>query len=248
MHLLETRHQRDYADASYPHGLVRHLRDLGILSPRLTLAHCVWARDDELALIADADATIAVNTSSNLQLRSGVAPVARMRARGCRVALGVDGCALDDDDDAVRELRLAGMLHAEPGIDGGWQRSELLRAATAHGRRTVGVPGNGALVGGALADWLSLDVSSLDRDAVGTVTPWSLLMARGNKGHIAELVVAGEVIVRDGYCVSVDRDAVHADLRQRFRRAAEERADLRDVWARLSPAIADFYRGRVGCC
>ncbi len=38
----------------------------GCLSPRLTLAHCTWARPDELELIAERGATIAVNTSSNL--------------------------------------------------------------------------------------------------------------------------------------------------------------------------------------
>ena len=55
--------------------------------------------------------TIAVNTSSNLSLRSGIAPVREMVKRGCRVALGLDGMTLDEDDDALREMRLAHMLH-----------------------------------------------------------------------------------------------------------------------------------------
>src|SRR5271166_768223 len=41
MHLLETRCQRAFADRAYPEGLVRRLEALGLLSPRLTLAHCV---------------------------------------------------------------------------------------------------------------------------------------------------------------------------------------------------------------
>ena len=35
MHLLETRYQRDWADQLYPQGIVRHLDDIGLLSPRL---------------------------------------------------------------------------------------------------------------------------------------------------------------------------------------------------------------------
>jgi len=48
MHLLETQPQRIWLDETYPNGGVEFLRDIGFLSPRLTLAHCVWARDAEL--------------------------------------------------------------------------------------------------------------------------------------------------------------------------------------------------------
>ncbi|WP_171070313.1 amidohydrolase family protein [Methylobacterium terricola] len=90
-HLFETQYQRDWADRTYPGGLVRRWREIGLLSPRLTLAHCVHARPDELEMIAEAGCVVAVNTSSNLALRSGIAPVAEMVRRGCRVALGIDG-------------------------------------------------------------------------------------------------------------------------------------------------------------
>ena len=104
-------------DAAHPDGVVQHMDRLGLLSPRLTLAHCVWARPDELELLAARGVTIAVNTSSNLHLRSGIAPVARMVATGCRIALGIDGGALDDDDDALRELRLLHLLHVGKGFE-----------------------------------------------------------------------------------------------------------------------------------
>ena len=45
MHLLETRYQRAWADQNLPDGIVRHLDAIGLLSPRLSLAHCVWARE-----------------------------------------------------------------------------------------------------------------------------------------------------------------------------------------------------------
>src|SRR5580692_570176 len=106
MHLLETKYQRQWADATYPGGVVRMLDDIGLLSPRLTLAHCVWARPDELELLAERGVIISVNTSSNLHLHSGIAPLTRMMERDCSVAFGIDGKAFDDDDDALRELRL----------------------------------------------------------------------------------------------------------------------------------------------
>ncbi len=66
MHLLETRYQREWADRHFPGGIARHLKEIGLLSPRLTLAHCTWASPEDLELIAESGATISVNTSSNL--------------------------------------------------------------------------------------------------------------------------------------------------------------------------------------
>jgi 5-methylthioadenosine/S-adenosylhomocysteine deaminase len=58
MHLLETRYQREWMDKNYPDGVVKFLDSIGFLSPRLTLAHCVWTRPDELELLAARGVTI----------------------------------------------------------------------------------------------------------------------------------------------------------------------------------------------
>ena len=137
MHLLETRYQRAFADANFPDGIVKHLDSVGLLSPRLSLAHCVWARPDELALLAERGVTLVNNNSSNLHLRSGMAPVARMVERGCRVALGIDGSALDKDDDSLRELRLAHLLHVGTGFTTSVSREQALRMAVGNGRLSV---------------------------------------------------------------------------------------------------------------
>ncbi len=53
MHLLETIYQRRWADSAFPGGMVRYLKEIGLLSERLTLAHCIHATPDELELIAE---------------------------------------------------------------------------------------------------------------------------------------------------------------------------------------------------
>jgi cytosine/adenosine deaminase-related metal-dependent hydrolase len=74
VHLLETRYQRAWMDAEYPGGVVKHLDSIALLSPRLSLAHCVGARPE---LPAERGATIVIINSSNQHLRSGIAPVAQ---------------------------------------------------------------------------------------------------------------------------------------------------------------------------
>ena len=178
MHLLETRYQRAFADAEYREGVVSRLDKLGLLSPRLTLAHCVYARPGELDQIARAGAVIATNPSSNLHLASGVAPIGEALKRGCRVAIGVDASALDEDDDILREMRLGHFLHGGWGFESLVERGPWLAGIVEHGRFANGSPGKGALEVGEPADVLVLDLDRLDRDAIMPVEPIDLLFSR----------------------------------------------------------------------
>ena len=178
----------------------RYLDSIGFLSERLTLAHCTWARPDELELLAERKATISVNTSSNLHLRSGVAPLAEMVKRGCRVALGLDGATLDEDDDALREMRLADLLHAGTGFCVDVDRKTLLNAVLVNGRRSVTNEENGGVLApGAPADLLVIDWDKLDADRLRPdLDPLDLLFARSTMRHIKELIVGGRTVTRDG--------------------------------------------------
>ena len=214
MHLLETVYQRAWADQTFPGGVVRHLRDIGLLSDRLALAHCTHARPDELDMIAEAGAVVVTNPSSNLHLRSGLAPITEAHRRGCAVAVGVDGAALDEDDDALRELRLAAMLHGGVGFEPTWSRAEFLTLAVRNGRRATGAPGPGALAPGEPADFTVLDLDALDRDAIMPVNPIDLLFARGTLSAVLDVVVAGRTIVRDGQLTGVDLALMEAEQRR----------------------------------
>jgi len=261
MHLLETRYQRDWADQQYPDGMVRWLDSMGFLSPRLTLAHCAWARPDELELLAERGVTIAVNTSSNLHLRSGIAPVAAMRAAGCRVAMGLDGLAFDEDDDGLREMRLAGALHRGWGFEADWTDASLWQFASSTGRRSVmGAAKDEALPGGRIqpghaADFLVLDLDQVDGDfgLIDGVDPVAPFMARANANAIASVVAGGEVRVQDGRVTGIDEPALRAELAARTRAAIEADGQWRawrDTLAGFAEDLGPFYRGRqfLGCC
>jgi cytosine/adenosine deaminase-related metal-dependent hydrolase len=248
MHLLETRYQRAFADRVYPEGAVASLKSLGLLTPRLTLAHCVHARNEDLDAIAETGAIIATNPSSNLHLRSGVAPIAEAVRRGCRVALGVDASAFDEDDDILREMRLGHFLHGGWGFDKIIERGDWLRKIVADGRFANGAPGDGSLRVGEPADILVLDLDALDRDAVMSVEPIDLVFARATGTHVAALIVDGKEIVRDGKLTRVDLDAAEGALRAEFRKKMPSRAAFLGAWDDLEPAVAEFYRSGLGCC
>jgi cytosine/adenosine deaminase-related metal-dependent hydrolase len=249
MHLLETRYQRAWADAAHPEGVVKHLDALGLLSPRLTLAHCVWARPDELELLAERGVTIAINTSSNLHLHSGIAPVARMVEAGCRIALGLDGSALDDDDDALREMRLWHLLHVGNGFRVAVGREQTLRAAFANGRLSVtNVDDGGAIEAGAPADILLLDWDAIDDDQLhADVDPLVLMLTRATARHVRELIVAGRTVVKDGVLPGIDLLAARGEVLSQMRHAVPGKAHIAAALPLLEQAIARHYEPNPSC-
>ncbi len=184
-------------------------------------------RPDELDMIAESGATIVTNFSSNLHLHSGLAPIADAHRRGCPIAVGVDGVALDEDDDAIREMRLVQMAHDGLGFDRTWGRAEFLALAIRNGRKSIRAPGSGMLAPGAPADFIVLDIGRLDGDAIMPLDPLDMLFARGNASHVAEVVVAGRTVARAGVPTGIDLQALEAELRAACRGAIEAQASSR---------------------
>jgi len=250
MHLLETRTQRAWLDANYPGGILKFLDGIGFLSPRLTLAHCTWARPDELELIAERGATISVNTSSNLHLRSGIAPLKEMVKRGCRVALGLDGSTFDEDDDALREMRLAHLLHQGTAFTTDVGHPAMLRMAFQNGRLSItNKDDGGALAAGEPADILVLDWDAVDAERLRPdLNPFDLLFARTTMRHIHELIVAGRSVVRDGQVLGIDYPAMRDDLLARLRAAMGQNMPLAAALCELERAVAAHYLAEAPCC
>ncbi len=247
-HLFETQYQREWADHAYPQGLVRHWKEIGLLSPRLTLAHATYARPDELELIAEAGCTISVNTSSNLALRSGLAPLSAMLKAGCKIAYGIDGQAFDEDDDALREIRLLWSLHGGWGFNEVISPRQCLAIALENGRGALSSPMGGRLEAGHAADLVVLDRAALDDDGLSDVDPLDLFFARATKRHVREVIVAGRSVVKEGKVLGVDHDAAVRELRSLYRHGMAQRQDLMGALPHLDEAITHHYRMRLGCC
>ncbi|WP_025035650.1 amidohydrolase family protein [Bradyrhizobium sp. DOA9] len=246
MHLLETVYQRAWADQQFP-DMVRWLRDVGFLSERLTLAHCIHARPEELEMIAASGARIVTNFSSNMHLRSGLAPIAAAHRCGCAITVGVDGLALDEDDDILREMRLVQMVHGGLGFKATWVPAEMFSLAIRNGRHATGAPGNGELAAGNPADYVVIDLDRLDRDRIMPVDPMALLFARGNASLVKEVVVAGKTIVRDGICAGVDLPAIEQELRAMYRANVGKLDGFRRMWPSLSDRLSGWFEQQLTC-
>jgi len=243
MHLLETRIQREYLDACHPDGgPVRHLDRLGLLSPRLSVAHGAWLRPDEMELLAERGVTVAVNSSSNLALRHGRVSMTELARRGVPIAMGLDGFTLDDDDDAFRELRLNWRLEGGTWSERGLGPAALLDIACHGGRQAVlGDRLETALTEGAPADALVLDRRRLMADVVVPVADADIVAQRATRAVVQGLWVAGREVVRDGRLATLDLPALQAELDAEVRRGAEGFAAWRQVTDAWRDVLARAY-------
>jgi cytosine/adenosine deaminase-related metal-dependent hydrolase len=243
MHLLESRYQRQWTDHQYSGGPVKRLDELGLLSERLTLAHGTWLRPEESEILARRNVTISINTSSNLRLKSGIAPLPAMKTAGLRIAIGLDALALDDDDDILRELRLTHLLHGGIGFDKQVSRADIFRAGSEAGACAVCGPSRaGELCEGAHADFIVLDYRRFAADLPDILDePFNTFFTRARKEHIESVHVAGLPIVRGGRVLGVDEDALHSDLTQQLAQAAPQLAELQPLLRRMQEGLRRFY-------
>ena len=111
VHLSET--AKEHAECKARYGGLTPTQVLareGVFDTRATAAHCVYVTEEDMALLAEKQVTVAHNPVSNLKLASGIAPVAKMQQLGVNVALGTDGVASNNNHDLFEEMKLAAIL------------------------------------------------------------------------------------------------------------------------------------------
>jgi 5-methylthioadenosine/S-adenosylhomocysteine deaminase len=247
MHVLETPYQQEYARRRTGTTAVQHLADLGLLGPQLTIGHGVWLTEADIELVASTGTMVCHNASSNLRLRSGVAPVNPLLAHGVRVALGLDEAGINDDRDMLQEMRLVLRLHREPGMDDRVPTAaQVLQMATEHGAQTTGFAGQiGTLEPGKAADlvlmpWHHLAYPYLD-PAISVV---DTVVHRGKVSGVETVLVAGVPVLRDGQVIRVAKAAVLEELAAALRQPLNAEEIHRQQLARdIFPHVQRFYDG-----
>jgi 5-methylthioadenosine/S-adenosylhomocysteine deaminase len=247
MHLVETAYQREYARRRTGHTAFRHLVDRGLAGPNLTLGHGVWLTEDDLDRVALTGTMICHNASSNLRLRSGVAPLNHWAARGVKVAIGLDEAGINDDRDMLQEMRLVLRLHRVPGMEDVVPTcSQVLRMATEDGAATTPYAGHiGTLEPGKAADVVLLSWSQIAHPYLDPDTSVvDAVIHRAKTAGVALVMVAGEVVLRDGRFTRIDKPAVLAELATSLRAPLTSEEEARRRLSRdVFPGVERFYDG-----
>ena len=217
-------------------SLVARLDRLGLLAADVSMAHCVWLDDDEIARAARAGASIVHNPASNLKLGSGVARVRRMLEAGVCVAVATDGPCSSDNFNMFEAMRLAGLLHTSNQIDyEDWLPArQVLRMATVNGARAAGLGAEtGSLEAGKRADLVLLSRDSVHWAAAND--PLVQLVYCENGSSVDKVFVDGELVVDGGRMTTLDEQALFAEV-------SEVRAALEPAAREAHAAVAPLAR------
>jgi 5-methylthioadenosine/S-adenosylhomocysteine deaminase len=205
-----------------------HLHDLGVLGPNVVIGHGVWLDDEEIDLLLETGTAVAYCPWAYLRLGQGVCGHGRhaeIVARGGRVALGCDAANAGDSTDILRAAAVAAGIARDVAVDPtSFGAHDAFELATIAGAGAIGMADRiGSIEVGKKGDLVVHDTSGWEwvpRGDVGLQLVW------GTDGRsVRDVVIDGQIVQRDGRCVTIDTAALREAAAER-QRSLLERAGL----------------------
>lgn len=217
-HAAESKGEMAQVQEKYGKSPIAVLDQVGLLTEKTLLAHCVHLTDDEIARLAETGTSVAHCPSSNLKLSSGIARVAEMLKAGVNVAIGTDGPASNNDLDMIHEAQLAALV--QKGVTGDptvLPAEKVFAMMTIDGAHALGLGDKvGSLEVGKLAD-----LAVVDFDAPH-LTPhydlYSHFIYAAAAADVSDVMVHGKVLMQDRELLTLDE----AEVKAKVRRIAEK--------------------------
>ncbi len=202
MHMAEQVAENEACLREYGATPVALLGKAGLLGPDWTAIHAIHITPDEIAMLADAGATIGSCPTTERNLGDGILAADTVQRGGVRIAFGSDSQAqiepLEDARELDYHLRLVHQQRVmldqigEQGI-----ASRLFDCATRNGARSLGVPA-GTLERGAFADFFTIDLQDVSIAGHSADDLLPMIVFGMNRTAIRDVAVNGRLVVRDG--------------------------------------------------
>jgi 5-methylthioadenosine/S-adenosylhomocysteine deaminase len=249
MHLLQSPVQKAYGLRRHGKPTVFWLDDLGLVDSNVVYGHAIHVTEAEIELMGRRSVSVTSHPSCNFHMRNGITPVMPLRAAGVNVAMGLDDKTINDDEDAVMELRMMHKVHRLHSFEltaPALSAYEALEIATVNGAKAAGFAGEaGTLMPGMKGDAILVDLDRVTRD------PWidpefdigEAFVERAMGADIATVVVGGKILVEDHRPKTIDVEALYREVRAFCAKglAPEQRARA-DLLARIKPHVQAWYR------
>lgn len=207
VHVSETK--LDFDGSLERRGLTppQYLEKLGMLEFPVLAAHCVWFTDEDIELFARRGAVILHNPVSNLKLASGIAPISKMLKAGCKVAIGTDGVASNNNLNLWEEIKLMPMLQKGTMLDPTVvSPAQTIAAATSVGAKGMGYDNLGLLKAGYLADLILVNISEAHMLPCNDMESNLVYSVQGS--DVCMTMVNGKVLYHNGVYTTLDAGLV----------------------------------------
>jgi len=206
-HASENRTEVDLVRSQTGNSNIEYFQKIGLASPSLFLAHCIWVDDREVAILRETDTRVTHCPGSNLKLASGIADITRYRKEGISVSLGADGAACNNNLDMFQEMKLTGLLQKYLHGPAALPARDIFRMATIEGARALHCEAeSGSIETGKRADLVLFDPRRLAQ------WPWhdvySVLVYAAGRDSVRHVLVDGEILVSEGELVGQDEEEI----------------------------------------
>ncbi len=192
LHLSEQPGENMACVAHYGCSPTQLLEASGLLRPDLTAVHATHLSDGDVALLGSSGSQAAFCPTTERDLADGIGPARALSDAGVSLSLGSDQHAVIDPFEELRALEMHERLSAMER--GRFSPSQLIRAASANGYRSLGWFGGGVLAPGALADLVVVR-----DDTVRTVgSRASQIIYSATAADVDTVMVGGKLVVERG--------------------------------------------------
>ena len=197
MHIHETAGEVSQSVEQYGVRPLKRLKDLGLLSPRLTAVHMTQLTEEEITWCADAGVHIAHCPESNLKLASGFAPISALEKSGVNVTIGTDGAASNNDLDMFAEIKQTALLAKAVAQDASVIPAHTaLEMATINAAKALGLDDNiGSLEVGKMADMIAINLGDIETQPCYDII--SQLVYATGRDKVSDVWVAGTQLLKD---------------------------------------------------
>ncbi len=215
IHLAESPNEQQQIIDPQSSSPTRHLASLGLLDSNCTCIHTVWLDDADIATLAEHRVGVVTCPQSNAKLASGIAPVAKLIAKGAIIGLGTDGCASNNSLDLFREMdMLAKLQKLDSKETTALSAIQVLDCATASGARAIGLDSVGSIMPGKRADLILID---MHQPHLVPCYNQDILVYGASGRDVDSVIVEGRLIMHEKKILAFDLDEVI----ERVRRLAE---------------------------
>jgi formiminoglutamate deiminase len=205
VHVSEQRAENDAALAYHGRTPTQLLADAGALGPRTTAVHATHLVGGDLGALGDSGTGVCLCPTTERDLADGIGPARALADAGSPLSLGSDSHAVIDLFEEARAVELHERLRTERR--GHFGPDELVRAATEAGHAALGWADAGRIAVGQRADLVTV---RLDSPRTAGADPTGTVFA-ATAADVAQVMVDGRLVVRDGRHVSVDVPAALRD-------------------------------------
>lgn len=211
---------------------IAYLKELGVLSGRTLLAHCIHMTSGDIDILREAGCAVAHCVGANMKSAKGIAPVWDMVKAGIAVGLGTDGPSSGNTLDLFCQMRMMAAAQKTRYRDRTlFPAREVVRMATRGGADILARAGGKGRPFGQLRPGYAADFQVVSLDAMHmfpAYNPYSALVYQAQASDVRHVVAGGRRLVKDG-CLTQQRESeLKSSLQCRmgdFLRAAQEFAE-----------------------